>query len=41
MNVLAVGLVCIALYGVLMLVWLRHDKNTSDYAAAPAKGDRS
>jgi hypothetical protein len=41
MNVLAVGLVCIALYGVLMLVWLRYDKNRSDYAGTPVKGERS
>ena len=31
MNVMTVGLLCIALYAVLVVVWLRHDKNRDDY----------
>lgn len=31
MNVLAVGLLCIALYAVVLAAWLVKDKNRSDY----------
>ena len=30
MNVMTVGLLCIALYAVLVVVWLRYDQN-KDY----------
>ena len=31
MNVMTVGLLCIALYAVFVVVWLRYDENKDDY----------
>lgn len=39
MNVLAVGLLCIAVYVVLMVVWIRYDANKNDYASAANGGE--
>lgn len=40
MNVLTVGLLCIAAYAVVVMIWLRHDKNKSEYVGRAEGGRR-
>lgn len=40
MNVLIVGLLCIAAYGVILAAWLLIDVNRSDYAATEREDER-
>lgn len=40
MNVMTVGLVSIAIYAVLLVIWLRMDRNREQYLAGQ-KEDRS
>jgi hypothetical protein len=40
MNVLVVGLLCIAVYAVVLAAWLRIDVNRSDYTARNREAGR-
>jgi hypothetical protein len=40
MNVLAVGLLCIAVYAVVLAAWLRIDANRSDYTSTRKAAER-
>lgn len=40
MNVLVVGLLCIAVYAVVLAAWLHIDVNRTDYAASKREAGR-
>lgn len=40
MTVLTVGLLCIAVYVVLMVAWIRYDANKNDYASTANGGEQ-